>query len=305
VRPLISELYRRHEDALVAILADTRASTAARLSLRLALEELDAHHLAINPATNGNMARLSEQEMRLLNFLDHIGANGEYEGDPVAAIIEHVNRQQEAIGMQADDMGRMGQQIADLMAELAHLRTVAMAPTYSTNGSDTGSYTPSAVELVSQETATEPPAPAATVDDDFRQRCIAEMRRLANNGTTCTQQEWNELRQDLPDFAEMLDTLRMSWRDLVAAAGLRGASGRRILKERTDEAAATSARRGNASTAMAELIDEHKANGAEPVDDSERYANHLDAYDTRVTVRQGKTPDGEPVQVVATHYMLR
>jgi hypothetical protein len=301
VRTFVKSIYDRHVAGLRGVTAGGTwiDDGAARLSLWLALDELDAHHLQIDPQTNGNLARMQQMELRLLTWLDaHAfkADESDYAFDPAGAVLEILDQQRSVILMQSEA-------IIAQKAEIERLRTV---PTLHINGSDTGSYTPSAVELVSWETAiaTEPPAPAA-VDDDFRQRCIAEMRRLANNGTTCTQQEWNELRQDLPDFAEMLDTLRMSWRDLVAAAGLRGASGRRILKERTDAAATTSARRGNASTAMAELIDEHKANGAEPVDDSERYANHLDAYDTRFTVRQGKTPDGEPVQVVSTHYMLR
>jgi len=311
MRPVVKALYDRHTAALRGVTGNGTwiDEGAARVSLWLALVELDSHHMAVNPATNGNLARLTEQEIRLLNFLDHIGANGEYDGDPVAALIEHVNRQSAAIGMQAGDMARMGQQIADLMAELRQLRTAQGAtflvnvvdefdypPTISSNG--TGSYTPPASEVVSQETA---PAEAA-VDDEFRQRCIAEMQRLANNGTTCTQQEWNELRQDLPDYANMLAILRMSWRDLVAAAGLRGASGRRMLKERDGE---ITNRRLQASTTMGTLIDEAKANGAELADVGDEYANNLIAYDTHTTVREGKTPDGETVQVVATHYKLR
>ena len=123
---------------------------------------------------------------------------------------------------------------------------------------------------------------------DLRARCIDELQRLATNGIAPTRAEWNERRQELPDYRTMLDILNTSWNDLVAEAGLRRNSGRA----------------GKRATLGAE-IERHIAAGAEPVDDSERYATHLEASAARTVVRDGKLPTGEPVRVTATHYMLR
>ena len=147
-----------------------------------------------------------------------------------------------------------------------------------------------------EQQALNSPATEPTPDDDFHLRCIAEMRRLAINGTACRKETWNELRQDLPDANNVLAILHMSWNELIAAAGLRRSAGRPNMPDRVRPAP---------HPTFADEIERHIADGAEPVEESERYATHLEASAERTVVHHGKLPTGEPVRVTATHYMLR
>lgn len=309
MRPFVKLIFDRHVAALHGVTAGSTwiDHAAASLSLWLALEELDSHHIGINPATNGSLGRWRKLEEDLLNWLDHVGADGEYCGDPVAAMRKIFDDRNANIIKLAECVDQQAAIIEDLRQQLRQ----AVAPTVHVNGSSPQLTTPEDVErpngmlqvanfapifpVTPADEFDYPPIPPAQENDipvpvdndDFRQRCLAEMRRLATNGTTCSQREWNQLRQDLPDVKEMLAILRMSWNDLVAAAGLRRASGRRVVR------------------ATGADLDAHIAAGAELVDDGELYVTKLEACATRTVERQGKLPTGEPVRAISTHYMLR
>jgi hypothetical protein len=272
VRTFVKSIYDRHITALRGVTAGGTwiDDGAARLSLWLALDELDAHHLQIDPQTNGNLARMQQMELRLLTWLDAHAFKADetdYSFDPAGAVLEILDQQRAvilmqseamtaqktAISMQADDMSRMGQQIASLMAELAQLRTVAMAPTYTVNGHGP---TTAAVAIehidgsitVSRETGT-PTAPAPTLppvrvnwlglphdlqaqilrleDGTATWRSLPQPDRRAIalyaiprvGGPTISMAEWQECRPGwMPTASALASMFGLRWSELVAQA---------------------------------------------------------------------------------------
>lgn len=152
MRPYVQTIFDRHVAALRGVTAAGGTwldDGAARLSLWLALEELDSHHLSINPATNGNMARLQHMEERLLTLLDTHGADGEYAGDPVAAVERMLEERNDVIMRMADAADGQQARMADLHAEIARLRMAGAITASNGNGSE--------------HPAEEHPAPVATL----------------------------------------------------------------------------------------------------------------------------------------------
>jgi hypothetical protein len=279
VRPFVRSIFDRHVTALRGVTAGGTwiDDGAARLSLWLALDELDAHHLQIDPQTNGNLARMQQMELRLLTWLDAHAFKADetdYSADAAGAVLEildqqrsvivmqseaitaqkaEIERQRTCISMQAGDMARMSEQIADLMAELAQLRTVAMAPTYTVNGHGP---TTAAVAIehidgsitVSRETGT-PTALAPTLppvrinwlglphdlqaqilrleDGTATWRSLPQPDRRAITlyaiprvgGPTISMAEWQECRPGwMPTASALASMFGLRWSELVAQA---------------------------------------------------------------------------------------
>lgn len=193
MRPYVQTIFDRHVAALRGVTAGGTwiDDGAARLSLWLALEELDSHHLAINPATNGNLPRLQHMEERLLTLLDTHGANGEYAGDPVLALQQIIEERNDIILRMADAADGQQARISDLLAEIAQLRMAASVPA-ATNGS---------VTVETQAVALN--APDGQADDG---QPAASMPRTHVN--------WLGLPTDLQAQVSVLQLSQVSWRSL-------------------------------------------------------------------------------------------
>lgn len=203
MRPIVSDMYSRYEDALVAVLADPRASTACRLVLRLGLEELDNYHVGINPATNGSISRWRRIEEDLLNWLDAAGADGEYCGDPISAMRRIFDNRNENIIKLATCVDEQAAIIEDLRQQLRQAQAAQLPPTVHVNGNGTSvafpppafTYTVTAADAVDYPPA-EASAPAVALPT--------------------VRVNWLGLPLDLQSHIIKLDAGEITWRSLPA-----------------------------------------------------------------------------------------
>lgn len=144
-----------------------------------------------------------------------------------------------------------------------------------------------------QHAPTEENQMIAPIDEALRQRCLDELRRLANNGRAPTKEQWDELRgEGIPDADEATASLRMSWNEFIAAAGLRRNGGR---------PGAIRAPKG--ATVVAADIAEHVAKGAVPVPDGyveTSLQGRLRREETAIRML-----DGKPVKTTRQYIELR
>lgn len=202
MRPIVSDMYSRYEDALVAVLADPRASTACRLVLRLGLEELDNYHVGINPATNGSIARWRRIEEDLLNWLDAAGADGEYCGDPISAMRRIFDNRNENIIKLVTCVDEQAVIIEDLRQKLRQAQAAQMPPTVHVNGNGalSAASTPAAMPSV---TFTVTPADEV----DYPPTTAAKLPPTRVN--------WLGLPVDLQTRILQLDAGDITWRSLA------------------------------------------------------------------------------------------
>lgn len=136
MRPIVKTIYDRHVAALHGVTAGSTwiDHAAASLSLWLALEELDSHHIGINPATNGSIGRWRKLEEDLLNWLDNVGADGEYCVYPVSAVTRLFEDRNANIIKLAECVDQQAAIIEDLRQQLRQAQA-AQLPTVHVNGS--------------------------------------------------------------------------------------------------------------------------------------------------------------------------
>lgn len=144
MRPIVKTIYDRHTAALHGVTAGSTwiDHAAASLSLWLALEELDGHHIGINPATNGSIGRWRKMEEDLLNWLDHVGTDGEYAGDPVTAMRKIFDTRSENIIKLAECVDQQ----AAIIEDLRQAQAAQLPATVHANGSSPKTTTPEDVD---------------------------------------------------------------------------------------------------------------------------------------------------------------
>ena len=127
MRPIVQSIFDRHVAAMRSVSAGGTwiDDTAARLSLCLALQELDAHHMSVNPATNGRFEQLQQMELRLLHWLDTaqlLTPVDEYSSNPAGEIIAILDERGRVIADQESTLVTQADKIGALEAEIAELR---------------------------------------------------------------------------------------------------------------------------------------------------------------------------------------
>ena len=152
MRPIVKSIYDRHTAALHGVTAGSTwiDHAAASLSLWLALDELDAHHIGINPATNGSIGRWRKLEEDLLTLLDETSDDGEYAGDPVDAVRRLFADGQAAIFKLATCVDEQAVIIEDLRQKLRQAQAAQLPPTVHVNGNGalSAASTPAAMPSV-------------------------------------------------------------------------------------------------------------------------------------------------------------
>lgn len=204
MRPIVKSIYDRHTAALHGVTAGSTwiDHAAASLSLWLALDELDAHHIGINPATNGSIGRWRKLEEDVLNLLDDAGADGEYAGDPGAAVRRLFDNRNESIIKLATCVDEQAVIIEDLRQKLRQAQAAQLPPTVHVNGNGalSAASTPAAMPSV---TFTVTPADEV----DYPPTTAAQLPPTRVN--------WLGLPVDLQTRILQMDAGEISWRSLA------------------------------------------------------------------------------------------
>lgn len=224
MRQIVKSIYDRHTAALHGVTAGSTwiDHAAASLSLWLALEELDSHHIGINPATNGSIGRWRKLEEDVLNLLDDAGADGEYAGDPGAAVRKLFDDRNGNIIKLAECVDAQAVIIEDLRQQLRQA-LAAQPPTVHVNGNGPKATTPAdadrqaaaAGQLVSALTAyLAPPAPTTATytvtpadEVDYPPTPATKLPAVRVN--------WLGLPVDLQSRILQLDGGEITWRSLA------------------------------------------------------------------------------------------
>ena len=127
MRPIVQSIFDRHVAAMRSVSAGGTwiDDTAARLSLCLALQELDAHHMSVNPAANGRLEQMQQGELRMLHWLDvnaTLASTEDYSADPVGTILQILDERGRVIADQESTLVSQADKIGAMNAELAELR---------------------------------------------------------------------------------------------------------------------------------------------------------------------------------------
>lgn len=251
MRTFVKSIYDRHVAGLRGVTAGGTwiDDGAARLSLWLALDELDAHHLQIDPQTNGNLARMQQMELRLLTWLDaHAfkADESDYSADAAGAVLEILDQQRSVILMQSEAITAQKAEIERLRVQMSQLTTLTIngsGPTHTPMVvSNAGWPTTTVVaEIVSQETATLPPvrinwlglphdlqAQILRLEDgtatwrslpqpDRRAITLYAIPRVGS--PTISMAEWQECRPGwMPTASALASMFGLRWSELVAQA---------------------------------------------------------------------------------------
>lgn len=229
MRPIVKGIFERHTSALQGVTGQGTwiDLAAARLSLWLALDELDAHHMGINPATNGSIARWRKLEEDLFTFLDDVGADGKYEGDPVYAVRELFQNRNDSIVKLAECVDEQARIIEDLRQQLRQAQAAQLPPTVHVNGSSPKTTTPEDVDrqmaaasnVISALTAYLAP-PAATyvvtaIDEVDYPPTATETPAPAAAALPPTRVNWLGLPRELQAQILKLDAGDVTWRSLA------------------------------------------------------------------------------------------
>lgn len=225
MRQIVKSIYDRHTAALHGVTAGSTwiDQAAASLSLWLALDELDAHHIGINPATNGSIGRWRKLEEDMLNLLDDAGADGEYAGDPGTAVRKLFETRNENIIKLAECVDQQTVIIEDLRQQLRQAQAAQLPPTVHANGSAPKSTTPADVDrqaaaasqvISALTTYLAPPAPATATytvtpadEVDYPPTTAAQLPPTRVN--------WLGLPVDLQTRILQLDAGEITWRSLA------------------------------------------------------------------------------------------
>lgn len=135
----------------------------------------------------------------------------------------------------------------------------------------------------------------------LRATVIGELQRLATEGRAPMQIDYDVQKRAGPTIKNVLDHLKMSWPDLVAAAGLR--MPRMPQHEAKRRAYRTAPERGTwLAGSMSEFLNRH-----ERADLDDRYSTALavSPTPTRVETLIGRTLAGEPCRITREYRMVR